>query len=654
MKPIKCLAAGCTTLILAAASLLLSPAADADTLPSPDAVFQAWNDSFLVTANGETYYTDELKSKGTERAGTWIAALDIMVAQDVYQRTHAPADRQRVSDLVTTFIKHEGTTWTSWDSWNDDIAWMETAVLRGYQATGNADWLNTAVDQWNKAYNRGWTSAGGGGIWEDQGSLYSKCSLSNNPMVSTAVSLYQITGDGTYLTKAEAIYDWVRKNLVNTSSGVVNECIAFPNGVNGSTTLQASDNAYNAGSFIEAADNLYRVTGNSQYHDDAQRTADHFLNTVPIVANNQEKGSSYQYWLFKGISDFCTDANLCSRYDAYMRSNAAQAWSERNSANLTWNDWTKPTNDANPDAFEMNGMVGLFQVLPTTAASPFSGDYQLQNVTSTMSLGIQGDSTANSAAVVQNTDTGDSSASWSFVPESNGYYEIKNTRSGQLLNVSGGSGKPGALIVQWPAGGIQSGNDQWLPVRNSDGTYSFYNRNSQLALDDPSGSTSAGTQFDQWPQNDSSGQKFTVISRTTGTGPTGPTNPTGSGAVKSGVAGKCLDLNAGNATNGTAVQLWTCNGSGAQSWTATSTGTLQTAGKCLDAVGQGTANGTKTEIWDCNGGTNQVWQAYNGGYRNPASGRCLDDPAASSTDGTQLQLYDCNGSAAQIWSMPGA
>ncbi|MFC8225190.1 ricin-type beta-trefoil lectin domain protein [Streptomyces sp. NPDC057287] len=122
------------------------------------------------------------------------------------------------------------------------------------------------------------------------------------------------------------------------------------------------------------------------------------------------------------------------------------------------------------------------------------------------------------------------------------------------------------------------------------------------------------------------------------------------GQVRSGIAGKCMDVNGGNTTNGTAVQLWSCNSGEAQWWTARSDGTLRALGKCLDAKGFGTANGTEVELWDCNGGTNQIWQVYNGGYRNPASGRCLDDPAASTTDGTRLVLWDCNGGPNQKWT----
>ncbi len=125
--------------------------------------------------------------------------------------------------------------------------------------------------------------------------------------------------------------------------------------------------------------------------------------------------------------------------------------------------------------------------------------------------------------------------------------------------------------------------------------------------------------------------------------------PTG-GAVRSGIAGKCLDDAFSSTANGNPVQLWGCDGTDAQWWTLHTDGTLRTLGKCMDAAAAGTANGTKIQLYDCNGTAAQVWQPYNGGYRNPHSGRCLDVPAATSADGTQLQLYDCNGTTAQKWT----
>ncbi|WP_282701686.1 ricin-type beta-trefoil lectin domain protein [Streptomyces sp. CC219B] len=121
-------------------------------------------------------------------------------------------------------------------------------------------------------------------------------------------------------------------------------------------------------------------------------------------------------------------------------------------------------------------------------------------------------------------------------------------------------------------------------------------------------------------------------------------------SVRSGLAGKCLDVSGAGTADGTAVQTWACGSGANQLWSLYTDGTLRSMGKCLDAAGWGTANGTKVQLWSCHGGANQVWQPYDGGYRNPASGRCLDVPGASTADGTQLQLWDCHGGSNQKWT----
>ncbi|MDH6129241.1 ricin-type beta-trefoil lectin domain protein [Kitasatospora sp. GP82] len=130
------------------------------------------------------------------------------------------------------------------------------------------------------------------------------------------------------------------------------------------------------------------------------------------------------------------------------------------------------------------------------------------------------------------------------------------------------------------------------------------------------------------------------------------TPSTQTGAVASALPGKCLDDNGDSTVNGTAVQLWDCNGGASQVWTW-SNGALTHDGKCLDATGQGSANGTLMEIWDCNGGANQQWTPQSDGtLKGTQSGRCLDDPAASLTNGTRLELWDCNGGSNQRWTLP--
>jgi glucosylceramidase len=118
-----------------------------------------------------------------------------------------------------------------------------------------------------------------------------------------------------------------------------------------------------------------------------------------------------------------------------------------------------------------------------------------------------------------------------------------------------------------------------------------------------------------------------------------------------GYGGKCVDVAGANSANGTAVQLYDCNGTNAQRWTVTG-GTLQALGKCMDLTSGGTANGTQVQLYDCNGTGAQQWNPSGGQLINPQSGRCLDATGVSSANGTRLQIWDCSGGANQQWQIP--
>jgi hypothetical protein len=121
-----------------------------------------------------------------------------------------------------------------------------------------------------------------------------------------------------------------------------------------------------------------------------------------------------------------------------------------------------------------------------------------------------------------------------------------------------------------------------------------------------------------------------------------------------GNGGKWIDDAGARTNNGTAIQIWMCNGTSAQNWTWNSgDGTLRALGKCMDVTSGGTANGTRIQLWDCNGTGAQQWRWRNQNRLvNPQSGRCLDVTKGSTADGTRLQLWDCNGTAAQAWYLP--
>ena len=142
-----------------------------------------------------------------------------------------------------------------------------------------------------------------------------------------------------------------------------------------------------------------------------------------------------------------------------------------------------------------------------------------------------------------------------------------------------------------------------------------------------------------------------IFNAITGGTSTPPPPPTGGGQI-TGYGGKCVDVAAASNANGTAVQLYTCNGTTAQQWTAASNGSLQALGKCMDVTAAGTANGTKVQLYDCNGTAAQQWtHQSNGELVNTNSGKCLDATGPSSADGTRLQIWTCSDAANQQWTL---
>ncbi|MFJ1597017.1 RICIN domain-containing protein [Streptomyces sp. NPDC088261] len=140
------------------------------------------------------------------------------------------------------------------------------------------------------------------------------------------------------------------------------------------------------------------------------------------------------------------------------------------------------------------------------------------------------------------------------------------------------------------------------------------------------------------------------------TGPGGGTTPPPTGGATgriTGLGGKCVDVNAASNANGTAVQLYDCNGSTAQQWTVSTDGTVRALGKCLDLAAAGTANGTKAQLYDCNGTGAQQWQKGTGNTLvNPVSGKCLDVTDKSTANGARLQIWTCAGGTNQQFLLP--
>jgi hypothetical protein len=159
--------------------------------------------------------------------------------------------------------------------------------------------------------------------------------------------------------------------------------------------------------------------------------------------------------------------------------------------------------------------------------------------------------------------------------------------------------------------------------------------------------------------------------------------------------GRCLDGRGGGTSNGTAVQVWACNGLRQQQWVqhpfddtiwggadlvldvtgyGTSSGTpvqlwapaktsnqrwsfhettiVASGGRVLDAIGFGSANGTRLQLYDDAGSPNQRWMFYPAsGQIRIDTGRCLDVQGGSNALGAPVQLWDCLGNPNQTFHL---
>lgn len=119
--------------------------------------------------------------------------------------------------------------------------------------------------------------------------------------------------------------------------------------------------------------------------------------------------------------------------------------------------------------------------------------------------------------------------------------------------------------------------------------------------------------------------------------------------------GKCVDDRGAGTGNGTAIQIYLCNGTSAQSWTVVPDHTLQVLTDCMDVVNGGTSSGTLVQLHTCNGTGAQQWnQNAAGELVNPESGLCLTDPGNGTTNSTQLDIAACTGAVGQLWTLPAA
>ena len=298
-------------------------------------------------------YDADVFENGTT-PGYWPQAHAMDVVIDAYIRT-SNAKYSEMFDqwyegikAVNPYQRNRGYR----NNYYDDSEWIALTMLRLYEVTKKAQYLNTATDlfEWIKT---GWNDQGGGGIaWESIKHRFSKNACSNGPAAILAARLYRVTKNEDYLVWAKKIYAWEKEHLFNLATGAVYDHLNANTGELNTMTL-----SYNQGTFLGAAHELYRLTGEGEYLNDARKAAFYTITNGTMIdtGNNvlRDEGNG-DGGLFKGIfmryfTQLILDKNLTDSYRkkfaTFFNNNAETLWRKGVlKADLLFGTaWTTPT-----------------------------------------------------------------------------------------------------------------------------------------------------------------------------------------------------------------------------------------------------------------------------------------------------------------------
>lgn len=176
--------------------------------------------------NPTTHYFNDATSGSN--FGYWPQAhgLDVMV--DAYLRTNDAKYKTYFDQWFTGVPAANGGSFLNY--FYDDMEWNALALLRTYAATKDDKFKTASQTIWTDIQT-GWNTNGGGGIAWTKGAPKSKNACSNGPACILAARLYQQFNNASDKDWALKIYDWEKNTLFNPSTGAVSDNLDASSGV---------------------------------------------------------------------------------------------------------------------------------------------------------------------------------------------------------------------------------------------------------------------------------------------------------------------------------------------------------------------------------------------------------------------------------------
>ncbi len=341
------------TAIMRVLSLLAATHACALATVTPEQADQAvaafnkvyWN------ASGKYFYKYDNK---TGVLDFWLTAHAWETIMDAYVRTGKPEFRQQIKDVYDGFIARYGTDWTQND-YNDDIMWWTIASARAFDLTGEARYRDQAkaMFDWVYATQRDMDK---GGIWWKNSEHLAKNSCVVQPAIITAVFLARILKDDGYRVKAESLYAWQKRTLVDPAGGKVYD------NINRNGAVSKFQTTYNQGTWIGSGVLLGHL-------EDARKAADWTKANMCNAAGVLREAGQGDVGAFKLIlARYAVGLSRQPGQEAYarwMETNAEKVWANRRPDGVMGFDWNAVAQPTGVQCQSAAGGVALLNLLAT-------------------------------------------------------------------------------------------------------------------------------------------------------------------------------------------------------------------------------------------------------------------------------------------------
>lgn len=317
-------------------------------------VFTADKRDAMMDAFKKRHYKKQTSGYSIDNGGFWGDAEMFETILDAYETTGKLEYATMFENLYTNFISRTGSDWAStgqgWprsNEYNDDIAWICIACVRGYLLTGTTKYLTTAKNNFNKMFKRADCYGNDLLQWKygDTNTREGTNACINGPAAVCACYLAIATADMSYYDKAIKTYKANRSLLYEMNNGTfTGKVFDSGNAVKGTVGNQWAS-TYNEGTSLGAAIMLYNYTGEEMYKKDADAinnwSKKNLANSLGIVHVCQTVSGDlcgFKGILMRYMRMYAAELGHPENYE-WLAKNAYHAWNNRNSSGITSSAW---------------------------------------------------------------------------------------------------------------------------------------------------------------------------------------------------------------------------------------------------------------------------------------------------------------------------